>query len=219
MPRTEIPLFPLGTVLYPGLMLPLHIFEERYRLLVRSLLALPVEHRSFGVIAIRKGWEVGPDAVRALHEVGCAAELRAVEPYDDGRFDLVTTGTRRFRLLSVDGDSSPYLRGEIEWIDESPGEGADVLAAAVARQFLAYRLVLTGDADGAALPADPHLLSYLVAAAVILDLGDKQSLLEAADDAGRLREELWLLRREAAVLKRLPSLPAVDLTRAGFSPN
>ena len=141
-----------------------------------------------------------------------------MQPYDDGRFDLVTTGTRRFRLSSVD-DSEPYLRGEIEWIEETPGEGADVLAAAVARQFLAYRLVLTGEADSIQLPADPQMLSYLVAAAMILDLGDKQSLLEAEDDATRLREELWLLRHEAAVLKRLPSLPAVDLTRAGFSPN
>jgi Lon protease-like protein len=213
-----IPLFPLGTVLFPGLMLPLHIFEDRYRTLIRTLLARPAEDRRFGVIAIRQGWEVGADAVRALYGTGCAAELRTVQPYEDGRFDVGTTGTRRFRLSAVD-DAEPYLRGEVDWIEESPGEGADVLAGSVARQFLAYRLALTGEPAGSQLPADPQTLSYLVAAAMILDLSDKQSLLEAEDDASRLRAELRLLRREAAVLKRLPSLPAVDLARAGVSPN
>src|SRR5215831_15157203 len=98
-----MPLFPLGTVLFPGLVLPLHIFEERYRQLVRELIQRPDDvPKRFGVVAIREGREVGPDGIRALHEVGCAAELRAVEPYDDGRFDIVTTGSHRFRLTAID---------------------------------------------------------------------------------------------------------------------
>ncbi|HEY7880701.1 MAG TPA: LON peptidase substrate-binding domain-containing protein, partial [Streptosporangiaceae bacterium] len=70
-----IPLFPLGTVLYPALLLPLHIFEDRYRQLVGDLLEGP-EPRRFGVIAIRRGRETGIDGVSALYEVGCAAVLR-----------------------------------------------------------------------------------------------------------------------------------------------
>src|SRR5438445_6447902 len=96
-----LPLFPLSTVLFPGMRLPLHIFEERYRLLVADLAAAP-EPRRFGVIAIRQGREVGADGVTALHEVGCVAEVRQIMPHADGRFDLATVGTQRFRLLSAD---------------------------------------------------------------------------------------------------------------------
>src|SRR5256885_1283276 len=96
-----MPLFPLGTVLYPGLVLPLHIFEERYRQLVRDLLEGP-EPQEFGVIAIRKGRETGVDGVSALYEIGCAAALRQVARHDDGRFDVVTVGTPPFPLLGLD---------------------------------------------------------------------------------------------------------------------
>ena len=90
---TRIPLFPLGTVLYPGLMLPLHIFEDRYRQLVRELVDAPEgASRRFGVVAIREGREVGSDGIKALHDIGCMAELRQVEQYEDGRYDIVTTG-------------------------------------------------------------------------------------------------------------------------------
>lgn len=96
-----LPLFPLTTVLFPGMRLPLHIFEERYQVLVTDLLALP-EPRRFGVIAIRSGGEVGTDGVTALHEVGCVAAVRQAVPHPDGRFDLATVGTGRFRLISLD---------------------------------------------------------------------------------------------------------------------
>src|SRR5271168_1154222 len=104
-----LPLFPLGTVLYPGMILPLHIFEERYRQLVQDLLELP-EPRRFGVIAIRKGRETGIDGVQSLYEVGCTATLRQVERLEDGGFNLVTVGTERFRLNGLD-QALPYLRG------------------------------------------------------------------------------------------------------------
>src|ERR1700728_440890 len=95
-----LPLFPLGTVLYPGLVLPLNIFEERYRQLVRDLLDGP-EPRRFGVIAIRKGRETGVDGISALHDIGCTATLRQVTEQDDRRFHLVTVGTQRFRLAAL----------------------------------------------------------------------------------------------------------------------
>src|SRR5208282_3937148 len=84
-PTSEmLPLFPLGAVLYPGMILPLHIFEERYRQLVRDLLDGP-DPRRFGVIAIRKGRETGIEGVHSLYEVGCTATLRRVEQHQDGR--------------------------------------------------------------------------------------------------------------------------------------
>jgi Lon protease-like protein len=213
----RLPLFPLGTVLFPGLLLPLHVFEQRYRRMVRDLLAEPEERRRFGVVAIREGREVGAEGVRALHAVGCVARLRRVDPYDDGRYDLVATGERRFRLVGVD-DSRPYLSAEVEPLDEPPGEAADLLAAAVAIRFGAYRRALGGEV-GDDLPDDPGLLSYLVAATAVLDLDDKQRLLEAPDTAARLRREVRLLRRETALLGLLPSLPGVELTRVPASPN
>ena len=96
-----LPLFPLGTVLYPGLPLPLHIFEPRYRQLVRDLLDGPQPGR-FGVIAIRKGRETGVDGVSALYEIGCTATLRQIAKYEDGQFDIVTVGSQRFRLTGLD---------------------------------------------------------------------------------------------------------------------
>ena len=117
-----LPLFPLGTVLFPGLVLPLHIFEDRYKQLVRDLLD-GQEPRRFGVIAIRVGRETGIGGVSALHEVGCTATVREVAEADDGQYDIVTVGTDRFRLRSLE-DSRPYLTGEIELLDEPLGDEA-----------------------------------------------------------------------------------------------
>src|SRR5919206_4145142 len=124
-----IPLFPLGTPLFPGVVLPLHIFEPRYRRLMADLVALPPDsdRRFFGVVAIRSGWEVERIApARALYDVGCIARLQAVRPEPDGGFRIVTIGERRFRLLDVViGDDPPYLQAEIEWLaDEEAAEEA-----------------------------------------------------------------------------------------------
>ena len=219
----RIPLFPLGSVLFPGLLLPLHIFEERYRLLVRTLLAQPDdEPRQFGVVAIREGHEVGADGIHALHDVGCAAEVRGVESHADGRFDVVSSGASRFRLLSVD-TSLPYLQGDVEWLDEPAGLEVDVLARSVGAAFLSYRAALLAtqghEDDGGGLPDDPLVLSYLIGAAMVLDLPDKQAVLAAPDTSTRLRLELAMLRHEDALLHHLPSLPAVEYTRRPYSSN
>jgi uncharacterized protein len=218
---TRLPLFPLRTVLFPGLLMPLHVFEDRYRTLVRDLLDNPEDARGFGVVAIREGREVGHDGIRALHPVGCLADLRQVETHPDGRFDIVATGARRFRIDSIDATSKPYLQADVEFLDEPDGEAATVLARTVTAAWGAYRKALTGSSpdDPDALPDDPVVLSYLVAAATILDLGDKQRLLEEPDTTSRLRRELAVLRREVAMLRLLPSLPAVELTREAVSPN
>ncbi len=219
----RIPLFPLGSVLYPGLLLPLHIFEERYRLLVRTLLEEPEDDdQIFGVVAIREGREVGADGIQALHEIGCTAQLRGVEAYPDGRYDVVSVGANRFRLLAVD-DSLPYLQADVEWLDEPNGEDVDVLAPSVGAAFLSYRAALLAtqgqEDDGGGLPDDSLVLSYLIGAAMVLDLPDKQAVLAAPTTSDRLRLELALLRHEDSVLRRLPSLPGVEFTRQPYSSN
>ena len=218
-----MPLFPLGTVLFPGLVLPLHIFEERYRQLVRGLLDGPEPHE-FGVFAIRKGRETGVDGVSALHEIGCTARLRQVTQHDDGRFELVTVGTQRFRLLGLD-HSQPYLRGEIDLLTEETGDEAAAALAmeAVRRTFCEYLDALA--TRGAArinvpeLPDEPVLLSYLVAASMIVELSDRQVLLAEPDAAGRLAAERTLLARETRILRTLTSTPATDLRSSPYNPN
>jgi len=222
----SLPLFPLGTVLFPGLLLPLHIFEERYRQLVRDLLAEPAPRR-FGVIAIRKGRETGIDGISALYQIGCTATVRQVTERDDGRFDLVTAGAQRFRLADLD-DSKPYLQGKVDLLPEQSGGQAAAGDAAQAVQAVqaAFRTYLGAlAARGAAqlavpdLPADPVLLSYLVAASMIIDLSDKQALLAEPDAAGRLAAEHALLSRETTMLRSLTSMPAPDLRYSPYSPN
>ncbi|MCW2616609.1 MAG: peptidase lon domain protein [Frankiales bacterium] len=220
----RLPLFPLGLVLLPGLVLPLHVFEERYRVLVRELLELPEEQRRFGVVAIREGREVGADGVTALHEVGCVARLRRVEPHADGRFDIVTTGAERFRLTGLE-TGGPYLTGLVDWLPDElgPAEEAALLDRAVRAEFLAY-LAALADARGdeleePELPASSLVLGYLVAATVLLDLDDRQALLAQTDGAARLRAELSLLRREGTLLRVLGATPSPELARGPISLN
>ena len=237
----RLPLFPLGSVLFPGLVLPLHVFEPRYRELVRHLLDLPAEQaREFGVVAIQRGWEVdseaapgevAPPATSAaltLHEVGCTAEVRQVTELPDGRFDLVTVGRRRFRIDRVDPQAAPYLVAEVEWLPEPAGqeEAADLLAPRVLATFRQY-LGLIGDSRpdeapaeevGEQLPEDPTVLSHLVAATAALTLEDRQRLLAAPDTATRLRTELRLLTREAALLRHVRAVP-VPLSELAVPPS
>lgn len=220
----RLPLFPLGTVLFPGLVLPLHVFEQRYRVLVRELLALPESERRFGVIAIRQGREVGVDGVQALYDIGCVAQLRRAEAYDDGRFDIVSTGAARFRLGALD-ERGPYLAAQVQVLPEQLGTGPEtpLLDRAVRAAFAAY-LAALGAAGGESialpeLPDDPLVLGYLVAASAALDLDQRQRLLAEPDGSARLRAELTLLRRETTLLRRLSAAPAPELTRGPVSPN
>jgi Lon protease-like protein len=218
--------FPLGTVLFPGLVLPLHIFEERYRDLVRHLVSLPEDApREFGVVAIRQGWETLPSAGPAanapanapasaavtLHEVGCTAELRQVTELPDGRYDIVTVGKRRFKIADVSPASESYLTADVEWLPEPAGreELADHLAPRVLALFRQYLELIRDDslAVGEQLPDDPTVLSHLVAATAALTVEDRQRLLAEADTASRLRSELRLLTREAALLRRVRAVP------------
>jgi uncharacterized protein len=220
---TPMPLFPLGTVLFPGLVLPLRIFEERYRQLVRDLLERP-EPREFGVIAIRHGRETGIDGVSDLYDVGCTAEIRQVEPHEDGTYELITVGTRRFRLLGL-RDPAPYPEGDVEPLTDEVGDQAAAAQAIrpVQQAFLDYLGALADrravEFEVPELPAEPVLLSYLVAAAMVVDLADKQRLLAAPDAASRLAAGRELLSRETRILRTLPTTPATDLRYSPYSPN
>ncbi|MFF0626033.1 LON peptidase substrate-binding domain-containing protein [Streptomyces sp. NPDC004296] len=245
MSSVRLPLFPLNSVLFPGLVLPLNVFEARYRAMMADLLDRPEDDRRFAVVAIRDGREVAPtapglpdatapaatgpaagfgdDLLRAFHTVGCVADAATVREKSGGGYEVLATGTTRFRLLSVDA-SGPYLTGELAPLEEDQGEGAGALASGVVRAFRTYqkRLAWANErtlTTGQDLPADPSVLSYLVAAAAVLDVPAKQALLAAPDTADRLRQELKLLRQESAVIGKLPSLPAVELTRQPTSPN
>ncbi|WP_170061365.1 LON peptidase substrate-binding domain-containing protein, partial [Streptomyces milbemycinicus] len=150
MTSARLPLFPLNTVLFPGLVMPLNVFEQRYRAMMRELLAMPEDApRRFGVIAIRDGREVaptaiglpdptadpergaaagfGPEPMKSFHAVGCVADAATIREQKDGTFEVLATGTTRFELRSVDA-SGPYLTAEIDELDEKPGDGAGALA-------------------------------------------------------------------------------------------
>lgn len=222
-----LPLFPLNTVLVPGLVLPLHIFEPRYQELVEELLTNPDEDaREFGIIAVRDGYDVDRDGILALYPVGTAAILRQVERLDDGRFDIVTTGSRRFRISSIDTRAA-LIRGEVEFLDDVSDPVDAVLGEQVALRFTAYRLALSGHVDGNELPGeiaedlpdDPTVLSYLVTAAMILPPHERQELLAAATTSDRLTVARALLRRETGLISALGAVPAIDFASAWPSVN
>ena len=220
-----LPLFPLNTPLVPGLVLPLHIFEPRYRDLVADLLARPDEdQREFGIVGIRDGGSIDRDGIGALFPVGTSALLREAERYDDGRFDIVTTGSRRFRVLDVDA-SRPLLVGAVEFLEDVVGTEDPRLARGVAHWFGRYRAALGGSAeidpddsaveddgsdDASDLPDDPAVLSYLVTAAMVLPGAERQELLAADTVAERLQRARRLLVREVGLISALGAVPALD---------
>jgi Lon protease-like protein len=134
--RMELPLFPLNTVLCPGIALPLHVFEDRYRALVRHCLETT---SPFGIVLIREGREVGPGAT-SLRGVGTIAEIRDAGRHDDGRFDLLVVGTRRFGIRRLVEAPRPYLVADVDILDETVGDAttAERLAGAATRRFVTY---------------------------------------------------------------------------------
>ena len=223
----QLPLFPLNTVLFPGIVMPLHIFEDRYRALVRDLIALPpTAAREFGVVAIKVGYEVGERGVHTIQRTGCAALVTEVTATPDGSFEIIVIGRRRFHVERLD-PTSGYLRADVQWLPDADGGDSPSdahRAAATARDlFDAYREnvvdlrgedVLEGDT-----PTDPVDLSYTLAAALVLNLAERQSLLEAPDVTTRLRLGIAMMRAELRAIAAIPSLPATSMARTQWSPN
>ena len=132
----ELPLFPLNTVLCPGIALPLHVFEDRYRALVRHCLDTT---SPFGVVLIREGNEAGSGAI-SFRGVGTIAEIRDAGKHEDGRFDLLVVGTRRFGINRLLNAPRPYLVADVDILDEKVGDTATAerLAGAATRRFVTY---------------------------------------------------------------------------------
>lgn len=144
----EIPLFPLRSVLCPGVALPLHIFEKRYRLMIERCLE---RDEPFGVVLLREGHEVGPLRGQVA-AIGTTAAIRRAGTYPDGRLDILTIGEQRFRLEAVDNVSEPFLVGRVSLLDEpvGPEPEAHLRAERVGRRFLEYLELLQpqGGSDG-----------------------------------------------------------------------
>ncbi|MBX3074484.1 LON peptidase substrate-binding domain-containing protein [Candidatus Obscuribacterales bacterium] len=183
-----LPLFPLPVVLFPGAELPLHIFEDRYKLMIGKVLD---EQAPFGVVF----WDGESTSVA---ETGCTAMISDVKKFDDGRMNLMTMGERRFKIVDVIQEQ-PYIIATIEYLeDNGTSEKADVLVkdiASVLKEILrlSSKLVDKEFEIQGTIPEDPVELSYWVAANFYGSPDDQQELLEMSGTEARLKEELAVL--------------------------
>ena len=182
--------------------LPLHVFEPRYRRMVADCLE---EGHSFGVVAIREGSDTGSSTP---YDVGTLAKIVRIDRLDDGRINLLVTGASRFTIVQT-ADDRPYLRGQVRIIPEA-GDDPDATARlmeATAASFRQYsnlvRELVGQQPDDAEPPMEPELLSYLIAAALNLQVAEKQSLLAEPRTDARLMLELRLLRKEILLLEQM----------------
>lgn len=237
----RLPYFPLHSVVFPHLPLPLHIFEERYRAMTRDILAdgSPYAGR-FVVAMLVEGQEAGDD--RSVgRSVGTICEVRSAEQFPDGRWVLLAVGVARAALGEVDR-RGPYALVEAEELPELGGpldpallpqvQGALDGYLATVKRFVAAAASL-GHADDEvqqvarsldevlkpiSLPDDPLAASYAVGGVLQIELARKQELLELPDAASRLRAELALLRRESRLLAD-GAMPPVSASDLGYNPN
>jgi Lon protease-like protein len=215
-------MFPLNTVLFPGMSVPLHVFEDRYRALVHHLLRVddPTE-RLFGSVGIREGYEVGEHGAQWLFRIGCRVKMTEVEALPDGTFELVAVGLDRIELEHLD-TTGTYPVGRVTHLSEQHVVVPTAVAEDAREAWASYcEALLEIDREPAAseLPHDPTYLSWALAALAPLSLAERQALLEAEDTSGRLRMVTDVLRTEVRVMQVLPSLPATDVARTRWSPN
>ncbi len=202
MPSEErvLPLFPLGMVLFPGAPLPLHVFEERYRLMVSHCLD---SDSLFGVCLIKSGMEVGEPAVP--YDVGAVARIAEVQTLDDGRMLLTNMGERRFRVLEI-VELRPYLRAFVRVLEDDPAEDLAPDLEERARVLMTEHLRLLlgvrgGWVSNPKLPEDPVELSYFVCASLQAAPAEKQALLETDSPTERLTQALDLVERDLPALR------------------
>jgi Lon protease-like protein len=238
----RLPLFPLHTVLFPHLPLPLDVFEERYRAMATDLMADGSRYAGrFVVSMITEGPEVGADAT--THDIGTICEVRSAEQFADGRWMLIGVGIIRVRIGPVQGATTPYRLVEALELADPAGDGAAALLPPVQTALDAYlatvkrfvvraasvgRIEPQEPTDVAAsldrmlkpiqLPDDPVAASYAVGGLLQIELSRKQHLLELPDAASRLRAELRLLEREARLLDD-GAMPPVQPSDIGYHPN
>jgi len=208
----ELPLFPLNTVLFPGIPLVLHIFEDRYKLMIGKCLQ---ERRPFGVVLIRKGAEtLGP--LPEPNTIGCTAFISQVERLQQGRMNIGAIGQRRFRIVSLDTDL-PYLRGQVEYyplLEDDPG-AQEALAGRLRPWVVRYldNLSRLGDETFSAedLPDEPVPLAYSAAAMLQFSARQKQELLSIEKATTLLAELRKSYRSEISILKAIGQLPGPEM--------
>ncbi|HLZ30118.1 MAG TPA: LON peptidase substrate-binding domain-containing protein [Chloroflexota bacterium] len=195
-----LPLFPLDqVVLYPGMPLPLRIFEERYKVMIG---ACQVTDQLFGVLLIRNGSEVGAPA--EPERVGCTARMLRVNRLPDGQMLIMTVGEQRFRLVGpARVTAEGYLVGDARMLTDAASTPIPAeLLSSIAEEFGKYQASMLAMSDRSAagpppeLAADPVRLSYQVASTLQVHPRERQHLLELDDVAIRLKQELSVLRRE-----------------------
>ncbi len=200
----ELPLFPLNVVLFPGMVLPLHIFEPRYRLMVSECQR---ENKPFGVVLARSESQ---HMREEPYLVGTMAEIRELDELEDGRFNIIAIGLQRFRILSQHREK-PYLSGLVEpYEDVSESEQKLGVAAKQAGDLFNTYLRMLFEAAGKKtmqvdLPTMPEELSHFIAYLLDMEVEQKQQLLEFTSTLRRLQEEIIVLRREVPFMRQMLS--------------
>lgn len=202
-----LPLFPLGSVLFPDMLMPLHIFEPRYRLLIRRSMD---GDAPFGIVLVQSGDEASPGAIP--HRVGTLARIVTHAPLPDGRSLITVRGDRRFEILNVMPDEEPYLLGLVRYLDDEPEETARSLANSVAEAYADYLVgvvVATGGVRREMPVVDeicsgsPCDVSFRIAAGLAVEDDERQTLLAATSARERLVRAREILARESALLQEM----------------
>jgi Lon protease-like protein len=210
----QLRLFPLQTVLFPGMRMPLHIFEERYRTMIRECID---EDAPFGVVLIREGAEVGGGAVP--HNTGTTARITQVEYLEDGRMNIFTIGAQRFRIEKISTDRE-YLTGDVQIIEQGEPTGAAQAlmprAQALFNDYLRTYLSLSDQwTRGVTLPEDPAEAADYIAARTDTLPEVKQKWLEELSPESRLAQELEVIE-EALPEMRARVAARIHQKTAGF---
>lgn len=215
-----LPIFPLNTVLMPHQLMPLHIFENRYRRLMADLLALPESEQRFGIVSIVKGSETNEDLPQ-LAEIGTIAVLRKTTSNPDGTFEITVIGGERFDIKSISVSKAPYLIGEVRTRKETPINFDRATITLAQEKCIDFMMMIDADNDNAsrALPDEPSALSFLIAGLLPLTSIEQQGLLNIDDANLRLKAVMKIINRETILMQEIPSVPAPFLTRVTISPN
>lgn len=196
----ELPIFPLNTVLFPGAVLPLQIFEERYKQMLEDCME---DDERFGIALIKSGKETGAPAIP--YTIGTVARITQVNEVRGGRFFIAITGERRFYINRITR-YRPYMVGDVRLMSDPPGDDALDQIQAVKRALNRYISLVNGLQGGwsreVRASSDPVDLSYYIAEVLRLDLTEKQTLLEASTGAERLVAERELLERDLDILRQ-----------------
>jgi len=227
-----MPLFPLEVAVVPGLVLPLHVFEPRYRHMIHELLAkADPDERLFAIVAQRPGRSALSDGLEGMYDIGVVMQLREVDELPDGRFDVICTGLHRFSPAEIStmpmSEGADLLRVRIRTLpDPQDQEVGQHIVAGALDAFSHYRRVLSGrigqeaelDQDEV-MPDDPSVLSFLMTAAIALPVNERQQLLACHTAEDRLRSVTSILQRESRLIRAFSAMPALDLTAGMPGPN